>query len=103
MAGGRTIPRDALVSMGMWGFTPAVVSQLADGFRAFRGTHGTGEAEYFLPTLVDAVVSGGRARMRVLRGGGRWIGMTYPADRPHVAAALAALVARGDYPSPVWS
>jgi len=101
--GGRVIPHDALVSMGMWGFTPAVVSQLVEGFRAFREAHRADDAEFFLPSLVDAVVSSGRARMRVLRGGGRWVGMTYPEERSHVAAALAALVARGDYPSPVWA
>ncbi|AHG89741.1 MobA-like NTP transferase domain protein [Gemmatirosa kalamazoonensis] len=100
----RTIRRDAPVSMGMWGFTRAVLPQLADGFRAFRDAHGDdARAEFYLPSLVDDVVAAGRASVRVLAGAGPWIGMTYPGERPRVAAALAALVARGEYPSPVWA
>jgi hypothetical protein len=103
-AHGRTIPRDTLVSMGMWGFTPTVLPQLADGFRAFRDAHPADDrAEFFLPSLVDAMVESRRARVLVLGGGGPWIGMTYPEERPRVAAELAALVARGEYPSPVWT
>jgi hypothetical protein len=100
----RTIPRDTLVSMGMWGFTHAVLPQLAEGFRTFRAAHPADDgAEFFLPSLVDDMVEAERARVRVIAGGGPWIGMTYPQERPRVAAALAALVARGDYPSPVWA
>jgi hypothetical protein len=100
----RTIPRSALVSMGMWGFTHAVLPQLAEGFRAFHGAHPADDsAEFFLPSLIDDMIEAKRARVRVLTGRGPWIGMTYPQERPRVAAALATLVARGDYPSPVWT
>lgn len=102
--GERVIPRDALVSMGMWGFTRALLPRLAEEFATFRAAYGADPgAEFFLPSLVDALVSRGQARVRVLAGMGPWLGVTYADERARVAAALASFAARGDYPSPAWA
>jgi NDP-sugar pyrophosphorylase family protein len=103
-AGERAFPLDALVSMNMWGFTRAALAQLDEGFRAFRDRNAADpRAEYLIPSVVEELIAAGRARVRVLPGRGPWYGMTYPEDRPLVAAALGDLVRRGEYPSPVWA
>ena len=41
-------------------------------------------------------------RVRLLGTQGRWLGVTYPDDRPRVEAALRQLVAAGEYPERLW-
>ena len=100
----RTIPGDAPVSMNMWGFGPPLLDELDAGFRRFLARRiGEPKSEFLLPTYVQELVRDGRARVRVLRGAGPWCGVTYPEDRPRVAAVLHDLVVeRGEYPRPVW-
>jgi hypothetical protein len=99
----REIQGNVLVSMNMWGFTPAVFQQFEQGVGAFREAHVNDPgAELPIPTLVQSLVCGRHARVRVLPGAGPWCGVTYPADREPVAGFLGALVERGEYPSPAW-
>jgi len=106
----RTFAGDEPVSMNMWGFTPAVFPQLRAGFEEFlraappEGTPHADPAkrEYLIPTLVQALIARGQARVRVLPTESRWTGMTHPEDRPVVAARIREMVARGDYPEKLW-
>ena len=41
--------------------------------------------------------------MRVLRTTGTWFGVTHQSDKPDVMARIREMVARGDYPSPIWN
>lgn len=91
-----------LVSMNMWVFTPAVFDLLREGFARFQAERAAAISEYLLPTAVEAAVREGRVRVRVLDPRSHWFGLTYPADRPAVSAALEALVRSGDYPERLW-
>jgi len=93
---------DDLVSMNMWVFTPAICDWLEGGFARFVALGPAPTAEYLLPTAVEDAVRAGRARVRVLDPRSTWFGMTYPADRPAVTAALAGLVQSGHYPEQLW-
>jgi len=91
------------VSMNCWGFTPAVFGGLEDLFAAFLAKHGAGEkSEFFIPNAVADLIGAGKVNVRVLPVCSQWFGVTYRDDRPSVAAALAALVQAGEYPSPLW-
>jgi NDP-sugar pyrophosphorylase family protein len=95
----RILPADTLVSMNLWGFTPAIFPRLADGFAAFL-RRGPGPAvEYYLPEAVREMLDEGAVKVKVLPTSSRWCGMTYPADRPWVEATLLELVASGEYPA----
>lgn len=87
-----------LVSMNFWGFTPSVFGLLRHGFEEFFRSTDLQKGEYLLPTEIDKAIQGAWARVRVLDAGSRWFGMTYPADRPAVSAAIHRLVADGVYP-----
>jgi hypothetical protein len=96
----RSLPGTTPVSLNFWGFTPAFAPALEAGFARFLEQNADSTtAEYFLPSAVQGLVSSGCARVRVLSGGGPWSGLTYPGDRPRLAALLESLVARGEYPA----
>jgi hypothetical protein len=93
----------ALVSMNLWGFTPAIFLQLEELLRVFLRAHGANAtAEFLLPNAIQSLVHAHRARVRVLQAGGAWCGVTYAADAARVSRHLASLVERGDYPRALW-
>jgi dTDP-glucose pyrophosphorylase len=90
---------DALVSMNLWAFTPAVFTVLRRGFAEFlRQAGGGAQGEFLISHAIGDAVRRGEARVRLLATRARWLGVTYPDDRPRVAAALRQLVAAGEYP-----
>ena len=94
---------DALVSMNLWGFTPAIFDTLRRGWREFfRSGPGGGAREYLLPTAVREAVRRNECRVKVLEAGSRWFGITHAPDGPVVSAALQRLVVEGRYPEHLW-
>lgn len=103
-AAGRPVllAADAVVSMNLWGFTPAIFPLLHERFAAFlRARRGDALAEFLISTAVNELVAAGRITLRVLRTAEAWIGVTHPEDRPAVVARLRALTAAGRYPQPL--
>jgi NDP-sugar pyrophosphorylase family protein len=94
---------DELVSMNMWGFTPAVFPQLQTDFLEFLKKRG-GElkSENYIPSTVNDLVVTGQARVKVLRTNASWFGVTYREDRPRVMESIRQLIARGEYPEKLW-
>lgn len=100
----RRIAGDTRVSMNFWGFPPLFFDVLRDGFARFLRDHGTSTtAEYYLPSAVQEAMRGRGARVKVLTSDDAWCGVTHPHDKPAVQAALRGLVARGAYPSELWT
>jgi Nucleotidyl transferase len=95
---------DEVVSMNMWGFTPALFPQLQQYFRSFLNRSGQElKSECYIPSAVNDFLAAGQARVKVLRTGDSWFGVTYREDRPRVVASIRQLIARGDYPEKLWS
>jgi hypothetical protein len=100
----QRLPGDTPVSLNFWGFRLDVLEALAAGFERFLAENAaSSSAEYYLPSAVQELVDGRRARVRVLKGGGPWAGLTYPGDRPRLVALVEALTARGEYPRELWA
>ncbi len=100
---GKTYSGREVVSLNCWGFTPALFRGLDAQFREFLTARG-GEpkAEFYLPAAVSAMIGRGEATVRVLPTESAWFGVTYREDKPRVEAAVAALVAAGTYPAPLF-
>ena len=99
----RPLTGEETVSMNMWGFTPAVFDVFgAELARFLTARRDDPSAEFYIPLGVDAAIRAGRATCRVLPTDSQWFGVTWPDDRPRVVAAIAALVAAGQYRSPLW-
>ena len=97
---------DTLVSMNMWGFTPAFLEEIGKQFPYFLSEDvpkNPQKAEFFLPYLVSKLLSEGKATVQVLSSEDRWYGVTYAADKPLVVAALKAMADNGLYPDGLWA
>lgn len=91
------------VSMNMWGFTPDYFAYSEDYFVDFLKKNAENiTAEYFIPLLINHLVTNKMATVKVLDTPSKWFGVTYPEDRPGVVAKLQKLVDEGVYPSPLW-
>jgi dTDP-glucose pyrophosphorylase len=95
---------DEAVSMNCWGFTPAVFPALRAHFAAFLERSGRDEkAECYIPNAINELVVSGQARVRVLRTGAPWFGITYREDHARVVHSIRQLIARGEYPERLWA
>lgn len=91
------------VSMNLWGFTPDYFERTGREFARFLTEHGSEEkSEFGIPTVVDALIRSGEARVKVLDTDSRWFGVTYADDRQGVVDRLAALTEAGEYPTPLF-
>jgi len=100
----HTLNGDEPVSMNMWGFTPTIFACLRRGFEAFLTSHGGQlKTEFLLPAAIQDLIENGSARVKVLRGSGRWCGMTYSEDRARAAATIESLIDAGVYPRDLWN
>ena len=99
------LPADTIVSMNMWGFTPSILDAIEAGFAAFLDkalVENPAKGEYFLPLVIEQLISGGKATVQVLTSPDKWYGVTYAADKPGVVAALKGFAAEGKYPDGLW-
>ncbi len=95
---------DELVSMNMWGFTPAIFGQLQRLFAQFLRDRGSlSAAEFYIPAAVGTLVRQRAARVKVLSTAtAEWIGATYAPDKALVMERIRSLIDAGAYPSPLW-
>jgi dTDP-glucose pyrophosphorylase len=92
-----------LVSMNMWGFTPGIFSRLLEQFRLFlKRNQDDPNAECYIPSTVNALMQSGETRVKVLRSGDAWFGVTYREDHPRVVQSIARLIESGVYPKGLW-
>ena len=94
---------DEYCSMNMWGFTPTLFGFLREEFDKFLRARGNEEkSECLIPSVVNTLVTGRRATLKVLPTQSSWFGVTYQEDRPKVQASVRALISAGAYPEKLW-
>jgi NDP-sugar pyrophosphorylase family protein len=99
----RTISEDSIVSMNIWGFMPSLFSYLEQEMIGFLKENSSGlKAEFLLPNVIDKLIKSGTVEIPVLPTDARWFGVTYKEDLEMVRNRLTELVAKGEYPAPVW-
>lgn len=92
------------VSMNMWGFTPEVFGLLEENFKNFLQQSGSDlKSECYIPNTVGALVTAGKARVKVLPTNDSWFGVTYREDHATVVESISRLVQAGTYPQRLWS
>ena len=93
-----------LVSMNMWGLTPAFMDTLKKGFVEFLQGVKEGEIkkEYLLPEMIDQLIKAGKAKVDVLETKDTWFGVTYQEDKASVTEAFKKHVEEGVYPSNLY-
>lgn len=99
------IPAGTRVSMNMWAFSHSILDEMRERFITFLNTRAVEnplKAEYYLPSVPDALIREGRARVHLLETKERWYGVTYHEDLAAVQDAMARLRAQGVYPEKLW-
>lgn len=85
-----SLPKDAEVSMNIWGFFPDIFEKLETHFEAFlKKLENPLKDEYILPTFIDELIKEEDAKIKVLTTSDTWIGMTYREDLEFVKAEIA--------------
>lgn len=93
------------VSMNMWGFTPDYFRYSENYFREFLSDEKNMtnlKSEYFIPLMVNKLITDGTASVSVLDTTSKWFGVTYPEDRPETVARIKKLVEEGVYPNKLF-
>ncbi len=97
------LAEDTPVSMNLFGFTPDYFVHTRDYFKTwFAENSGNIKAEFYIPTMVNKLISEGTSELRVLRSAAQWHGVTYKEDKPALVAALNEMIAAGKYPKNLW-
>ncbi len=98
-----TIDDNTPVSMNMWGFTPDYFDYSEEYFKEFLTENMDNlKSEYFIPLMVNKLVTDGTARVKVLDTTSKWFGVTYAEDRQSVVDKIQALVDAGEYPEKLF-
>jgi hypothetical protein len=92
------------VSMNMWGFTPEYFAYSEDYFSVFlQANRDNLKIEFFIPLMVNDLVTRNVAQVKVLDTTSKWFGITYADDRQSVVEKIQALVDAGEYPEKLFS
>ena len=95
------LPADTTVSMNFMGFMPSFLEEATELFPKALDEileKNPLKGEYFLPAIVQQMLTEGRATMKVLTSPDKWYGVTYAADKPVVVEALKKMTREGLYP-----
>lgn len=91
------------VSMNCWGFSPDYFEYSEAAFRAFLAEHGQElKSESYIPSLVNQLITDGKATCKVLDTSAKWFGVTYSEDRPQVVMKINKLISDGIYPAKLF-
>jgi dTDP-glucose pyrophosphorylase len=95
---------DVLVSMNIWGFTPAIFDQLESAFKEFIGENaGKIKSELFIPKVINDLIAEDEASVKILPASDRWFGVTYQEDKPLAVEKINKLISEGLYPEKLWT
>ena len=92
----------SLVSMNMFGFTPAFLKELEARFPVFLEKElpeNPAKKEFLLPMTVGTLLKEGKANVKVLSTSDKWYGVTYAADKKKVVEVLRNMTEQGMYPA----
>lgn len=93
------------VSMNMWGFTPDYFDYSEEYFKEFLSDPKNMEnlkAEFFIPLMVNKLITDKTATVEVLDTTSKWFGVTYAADREDTVKRIQKLVDDGVYPNKLF-
>lgn len=91
------------VSMNMWGFTPDYFKYSEEYFVEFLKENISNlKCEYFIPLMVNKLITEKTATVEVLDTTSKWFGVTYAADRQSVVDKIQSLIDAGEYPAKLF-
>jgi NDP-sugar pyrophosphorylase family protein len=101
----REIPvsPDTLVSMNIWGFTPAIFNHIEKQFSEFiKKSISNIKAEFYITKIVNDMIRNGIGKVKILPATDKWFGVTYREDKPLAIQNIQQLIKKGIYPENLW-
>lgn len=105
-ADGIKIDTESLVSMNMWGLTPAFLETLEEGFKVFfkeEVPENPMKAEYLIPIFIGQLLDQDKMSVKVLKSNDTWYGMTYKEDVAAVKESFSEMLKDGLYREDLYS
>ena len=105
-ADGVVIDVNSLVSMNMWGLTPAFLDVLENGFKEFfekEVPENPLKSEYLIPIYIGELLKKGKMSVKVLKTNDTWYGMTYHEDVAAVRESFKEMLDNGVYKVDLFS
>lgn len=99
------LDEDSKASMNCWCFPPEFIEKLEPYFVDFLKNEvpeNPLKSEVYLPFAVGYMLSQNMCTVDVLEATDKWVGVTYPEDKPDVVKAIGKLVEDGVYPEKLW-
>lgn len=96
---------DSVVSMNFWGYSPLLLKELERRFPKFLDDNlpkNPTKCEFFLPSVTNAMIQEGLARVRMLHTDETWYGVTYREDLDSVRNAIEEMHRKGLYPDDLF-
>lgn len=103
--GGRKylLEENELVSMNFWGFTPKYFEQSESYFIKFiRENAKQLRSEFFIPFVVNQLISTRAASVKMLESHDQWFGVTYREDKALIIKRVQQMILEGRYPENLW-
>ena len=100
------LPINATVSMNMWGFTESFFAETEREFEIFfkeKVPQNPLKAEFYLPSVVSALIEKGKAQVQVMQSADKWYGITYKEDKEQVRKTLQEMHKDGIYPENLYN
>ena len=99
----KTLNKDDLASMNMWGFHPALFEVFKEEFECFLKSHANeSKAELIISTTVNLLITKAKVSVKVLSTSSDWFGVTNPEDKSEVVININELIKSGQYPKNLW-
>jgi len=94
------IDENITVSMNFWRFTPKCFEFGEELFLEFLEKNRNNlKAEFYLPLIVNKMLEGNKASVKVLASDSKWFGITYSADKDKAQKEINKLKENGVYPT----
>lgn len=101
--GDRELDPNAPTSMNFWGFHPNILDLSSSMFEDFLAkNHENLKSEFYIPLIVNNLITSKKGKVKVLGGGDIWFGVTYQDDKQEVSERIKALIKKGEYPEKLW-
>lgn len=101
-AGNVALNENQLVSMNFWCFHPSVFGFLERDFLKFLQGKDVSKSEFFIPTVIQHLISNHQVKVKVHASESQWMGLTYPEDKVILKSFLLNEIEKGNYPSQLW-
>lgn len=98
------LAKNTIASMNFWGFTPTIFEEIENQFHTFlKENHQELKAEFYLPLVVNNLITRKKATVTVLETTSSWMGVTYKEDKVDVVEKIKELKNNKVYPQFLWN